>query len=165
MFPIGLSVVFQMVHQHGLILGGLVYMGNDHALEIASIDSIKVNMGDDVVHTILEVQHVKGLKKNLLLMGQLDDLGSEFHTKNGLVKIVKGMLVVMKVEKIVPNLCMLHGMTNQETKMFVANFKEELIMIWHRKLGHMLEKGLKIFFHQKFLLKLKTIIYHFVSTM
>ena len=32
-----------------------MYMGNDHALEIFGIGSIKVKMHDDVIHTILEV--------------------------------------------------------------------------------------------------------------
>ena len=41
--------------QYEPISGGSVYMGNDHALEIFGIGSIKVKMDDDVIHTILEV--------------------------------------------------------------------------------------------------------------
>ena len=40
---------------------------------------------------------------------------------------------------------------------FIENFGVELTMRWHRKLGHMLEKELKILFDQKLLLGLKTI--------
>jgi hypothetical protein len=54
---------------------------------------------------------VKGLKKNLLSIGQLDDLGCRTNIKNGIMKIVKGALVVMKTEKIVVNLYMLLGDT------------------------------------------------------
>ena len=48
-------------------------MGNDHALEIVGIGTIKLKMYDDIIHTIQKVRHMKGLKKNLLSLGQLDD--------------------------------------------------------------------------------------------
>lgn len=44
-------------------------MGDDHALEIAGIGSIKLKMFNGTVRTIIEVRHVKGLKKNLLSLG------------------------------------------------------------------------------------------------
>ena len=50
---------------------------------------------------------MKGLKKNLPSMGQLDDLGYEFHAKRGIMKVIKGALVMMKVDKIAANLYML----------------------------------------------------------
>ena len=46
-----------------------VHMGNDHALEIVGIGSIKEMMDDGVISTIPKVWQVKGLKKNLLSMG------------------------------------------------------------------------------------------------
>ena len=53
-------------HKYEPILGGSVFMGNDHALEIVGIGTIKIKMHDAMVCTIQEVQHVKVLKKNLL---------------------------------------------------------------------------------------------------
>ena len=47
-------------------------MGDDYALEIASISTIKIKMFDDTIRTIGEVRHVNGLKKNLLFFGQID---------------------------------------------------------------------------------------------
>ena len=86
-------------------------MGNDHALEIVGVGSIKVKMDDGVIHIIPNVWHVKGLKKNLLSMGQLDDLGYEFHVEEGIMKVIRGALAVMKAEEIVVNLYMLHGLS------------------------------------------------------
>jgi hypothetical protein len=43
-----------------------MFMGNDHALEITGIDTIKLKMYDASFCTILKVRHVKGLMKNLL---------------------------------------------------------------------------------------------------
>ena len=44
-------------------------------------------------------------------MGQLDDIRYEFHDKRGIMKLIIGVLVVMKVENIVAKLYMLHGRT------------------------------------------------------
>ncbi|TXG68879.1 hypothetical protein EZV62_003814 [Acer yangbiense] len=111
-------------------------MGNDHALEIASIGTIKIKMHDGTIRTIQEVRHVKDLKKNLL-----------------------GALLVMKAEKITSNLYMLKGETLQEADSCVAssNYGEESTIKWHRKLGHILERGLKILSDQNLLPRLKSV--------
>ena len=144
-------------HQYEPISGGSMYIGNDHAFEIFGVDSIKVNMDDGVICLIPDIQHVKGLNKNLLSMGQLDDHEYEFHAKGGVMKVIRGALVVMKPEKIAINLYMMHGRTYQEVETSVVNSREELIMRWHYKLGHMKEKGLTILFDQKLLPRLKTL--------
>ena len=74
-------------------------MRNDHTLEITGIGIIKLKMYDDIVCTIQDIRHVKGLKKNLLSLGQLDSTGFKTHVDNGIIKVVKGMLVVMKEKK------------------------------------------------------------------
>jgi hypothetical protein len=38
-----------------------MFKGNDHALEIVRIRTIKLKMYAGSIHTILEVRHVKGL--------------------------------------------------------------------------------------------------------
>ena len=56
-------------HQYELVLGGSVYMGDNHALEIIGMGTIKIKMYDGIICTIQGVQHVGGLKKNLLSLG------------------------------------------------------------------------------------------------
>ena len=129
-------------HNYEPISGGSVFMGDDHALEIAGVGTVKIKMHDGTVRTIQGVRHVKGLKKNLLSLGQIDDLGCKTHIENGIMKIVKGALVVMKAEKIGANLYMLKGETLEEANACVASSSkgEESTMMWHLKLGHMSEK-------------------------
>ncbi|KAL5751221.1 hypothetical protein ACOSP7_025824 [Xanthoceras sorbifolium] len=98
-------------HKYKPISRGSVFRGNDHALEIADIGTIKIKMHDGTVRTIQEVRHVKGLKKNLLSLGQLDDLSCKTHIENGIMKIVRCAFVVMKAEKISANLYMFTGDT------------------------------------------------------
>ena len=73
------------------------------------------------------------------------------------MKIVKGALVLMKVEKIGVNLFILKGETLQEADACVASNGEESTMIWHLKLGHMSEQGLKILSKRKLLSGLKSV--------
>ena len=44
-------------------------MGDDYALEIVGIGTIKIKIFDGTIRTIEEVQHVNGLKNNLLSLG------------------------------------------------------------------------------------------------
>ena len=90
-------------------------------------------------------------------LGQIDDLGCKTHIENGIMKIIKGALVVMKAEKIGANLYMLKGETLEEANACVASSSkgEESTMMWHLKLGHMSEKGLKILSDRKLLPGLK----------
>ncbi|XP_020258296.1 uncharacterized protein LOC109834676 [Asparagus officinalis] len=75
------------------------------------------------------------------------------------MKIVRGVLVVIKAEKITANLYMLKGETLQEVDSCVTSTSrgEEQTMIWHHKLGNMSERGLKILSDQKLFLGLNSI--------
>ncbi|XP_073148775.1 retrovirus-related Pol polyprotein from transposon TNT 1-94 isoform X1 [Henckelia pumila] len=139
--------------QYEPVSGGSVFMGNDHALEIAGVGTIKIKMFDGTIRTIQEVRHVKGLTKNLLSLGQLDDIGCKTRIEKGIMKIVKGALVVMKAKKVAANLYVLLGETHKEAELAVASIGsgEESTVLWHRKLGHMSERGMKILSERKLL--------------
>ena len=122
-------------HTYEPISREFVYMGNDHALEITGIGTIKIKMFDGTIRTIEEVRHVKGLKKNLLSLGQIGSHGYKTHAENIIMKIVKDMVVLMKAEKIGTNLFMLKGETLQEADACVASNGEESTIMWHLKLG------------------------------
>ncbi|KAH9658914.1 retrovirus-related pol polyprotein from transposon TNT 1-94-like protein [Citrus sinensis] len=144
-------------HTYEPISGGSVYMGDNHALEIVGIGTIKIKMFNGTIRTTGEVRHVNGLKKNLLSLGQMDSHRYKIHVENEIMKIVKGALVLMKAEKIGANLFMLKGETLQEADACVTSNGEESTMMWHLKLGHMSGQGLKILFEQKLLPGLKSV--------
>ncbi|KAH9679088.1 Integrase catalytic domain-containing protein [Citrus sinensis] len=87
----------------------------------------------------------------------MDSHGYKTHVENRIMKIVKGALVLMKAEKINANIFMLKGGTLQEADACVASNGEESTMMWHLKLGHMSEQGLKILSEQKLLPGLKSV--------
>ena len=106
-----------------------VYMGDDHALKIIGICTINIKIFDGTICTIEDVQHINGLKKNLLFLGQMDSHRYKTHVENGIIKIVKSALVLMKAEKISANLFMLKGETLQEADECVASNGEESTMM------------------------------------
>ncbi|KAE8711864.1 hypothetical protein F3Y22_tig00110271pilonHSYRG00204 [Hibiscus syriacus] len=62
-----------------------------------------------------------------------------------------GALVVMKGEKISKNLYMLKGETLLEEEASVASYSSDSTMLWHQKLGHMSEQGMKVLMEQNLL--------------
>ncbi|KAL4324482.1 hypothetical protein GQ457_11G027590 [Hibiscus cannabinus] len=138
-------------HNYESISGGSVYSCNDHALEIVGVGTIKLKMHERTIKIIQDVRHVKGLKKNLLSYGLLDNNARKIETHKGIMKVFHGALVVMKGEKIATNLYMLKGETLQEAEAFVASCSSDPAMLWHHKLGHMSEQGMKVLVEQKLL--------------
>jgi len=81
------------------------------------------------------------------------------------MKIFKGALVVLKARKTIANMFVLMGETHHGVEASIASVSpaEEKTMMWHQKLGHMSEKGLKVLSDQKFSLGLQRLLYPFVS--
>ncbi|RDY02433.1 hypothetical protein CR513_14106, partial [Mucuna pruriens] len=74
------------------------------------------------------------------------------------LKVMKGNLIVMKVEKIMANLYMLWGDTLQVANASVAtSSQEEATMMWHHRLGHTSEQGLKVLTERNLLPGLKEV--------
>ncbi|XP_073130870.1 uncharacterized mitochondrial protein AtMg00300-like [Henckelia pumila] len=75
------------------------------------------------------------------------------------MKIVKGALVIMKAEKVATNLYVLMGEIHKEAELAIASIGsgEESTVLWHRKLGHMSKRGMKIISERKLLSGLKKV--------
>ena len=85
-------------------------MGNNASFQTVGIGNVKIKMYDGTVKTLSNVRHVPDLKKNLISLGVLDSSGYKFTSQNGVLKVSKGALVVMK-DKKVRNLYRLKGST------------------------------------------------------
>ena len=102
---------------------------------------------------------MKGLKKKILFVGQFDNLGCMIQIDNGIMKIIKRALMVLKARKISANLFVLMRETHYEVEASIASDSplEEKMMTWHKKLGHISEKGLKILSDRKLLHRLTNV--------
>ncbi|GJX75492.1 transposable element [Tanacetum coccineum] len=123
--------------------GGHVFMGNDSPCKVVGIGTIQIRMHDGVVRTLTDVRHVPDLKKNL---GVFDSKGFKYTSENGVLRVSKGALVVMKATKGTSSLYTLQGetITSSASVSCTEKSNSDLTKLWHMRLGHMSEKGMVI---------------------
>ncbi|KAJ8633371.1 hypothetical protein MRB53_026707 [Persea americana] len=139
------------------INGGSVLMGNNVACKTVGTRTIKIKMYDEIVRTLAEVRYVPDLKKNLISLGALDSDGCKFSGEGGVIKVVKGALVLMRGNRV-GNLYVLSGniVTGKAALSSSNDHEYASTRLWHLRLGHMSEKGLTILSNQNFLCGTKT---------
>jgi transposase InsO family protein len=70
------------------------------------------------------------------------------------MKVYKGILLVMKAKKV-GNLLLLEGRTESDHATTVYENDNDSIQLWHERLGHMSEQGLRVLTDRKLLPSLK----------
>ena len=75
-------------------------MSNDATCPVIGIGTMKIKIFGGVVGVLSNVRYVPDLRKNLISLGVLDDLGYSYSLKGGIMKITKGALMVMKGQKV-----------------------------------------------------------------
>lgn len=119
---------------------GIVKLGDSYALDIVGVGDIKLMLPNGTEFVLHNVRHVPELAKSLISTGQLDDLGYTTIFGNQSWTIKKGNLVILKGQK--------HGSLYS---MHVSCVKDNVIAIaelpstelWHSRLGHMSQEGMK----------------------
>ena len=118
---------------------GVFYMGNDVTCNIVGIGSIQLKMFDGTNKILTDVRHVPELRKNLISLGVLDTNGYKTFIQGGVMKVYKGILLVMKAKKV-GNLFQLKGRTESDHVSTVSENDNNSIRLWHQRLGHMSER-------------------------
>ncbi|PKA56982.1 Retrovirus-related Pol polyprotein from transposon TNT 1-94 [Apostasia shenzhenica] len=112
-------------------------------------------MFDGVIRTLTEVRHVPDLRKGLISLGTLDASGCTFTGSDGIIKVKKGTLIVMKGEKI-GSLYRLIGKTITGDVAVTSSSDDDDTILWHARLGHMSERGLLELHNRKLLKGIKS---------
>ncbi|WVZ14797.1 hypothetical protein V8G54_012363 [Vigna mungo] len=107
---------------------GKVYLGNEQSCEIAGKGAVKIKLNGSVWE-LKNVRHIPDLTKNLISVGQLanDGYTTVFHGDN------------WKISKDAMQLLVTEGACH-----LIAVAMNENPNLWHRRLGHMSEKGMRI---------------------
>jgi transposase InsO family protein len=131
--------------------GGKVILGNNQTCEIKGSGSIRFKMYDGIVRTLTAVRYVPNLSRNLISISVLDDLGVVSKVEAGHMKLSRGALTIMKGIKN-GGLYYLQGSPISSCNITTHNDKEEEIAtLWHRRLGHISERGLQLMSEQQLL--------------
>jgi hypothetical protein len=84
------------------------------------------------------------MSKNIISLSTLDGKGYKYSGGDGVLKVSKGSLIVMKGELKSPNLYRLRGTTITGDAAVISNSpsNSDAINLWHIRLGHMSEQAL-----------------------
>ena len=124
-------------------------MGDDHPCIMEGVGTIQIKMFDGMVRKLKEVRYVPQLKRNLISVGALETLGLAVSIKEGVLKMTKGSMVVLKAVRR-NNLYYLNGSTVTGQVAASTNSDEDSTRLWHMKLGHAGENVGPKAFHPSF---------------
>jgi len=80
-------------------VGGTVYMGNRSACKVGGSGTVKLKMSDGSLRELVDVRYVPKLQKNLISVGALEASGMRVTIADGVLKVCKGALVMMKATR------------------------------------------------------------------
>ena len=117
---------------------GKVHLADDETLKIVGKGDITLKLPNQTTWKLQGVRHVPGLRRNLISVGHLDGEGYCTTFSGHEWKITKGALVVARCKKTGT----LYVTSNLENIIAVAD-ADGKSNLWHQRLGHMSEKGMK----------------------
>ena len=93
------------------------------------------------MRTLAEVRHVPDMKKNLSSLGALDSESYKFSAEGGVMKVVKGTLVLMRSNRV-GNLYILFRNSVIGGAVGSSSDDNESVStgLWHLRMGHMSEE-------------------------
>ena len=116
-----------------------------------------IKMFDGVVRVLSNVKHVLDLRKNLISSRVLDNLGYSYSLKGRIMKITKGVLMVMKGQKL-STLYRLIGNTvvGRVVVTTPVESSTDNTKLWHMRLSHIGERGMLELYKRNLLKRVKT---------
>ncbi|RVW14266.1 Retrovirus-related Pol polyprotein from transposon TNT 1-94 [Vitis vinifera] len=131
---------------------GNVRMGNEDVSKIVGMGDICLETNTGCKLLLRDVRHVPDIRLNLISTGKLDDEGYNNNFSDGKWKLSKGSLVVAKGKKT----CSLYTVQAKICKCVVNTLENDSSTdLWHRRLGHMSEKGLQVLSKKELLAGIK----------
>ena len=127
-------------------------MVDGSALDVVGMGDVRILLPNGSVWLLEKVQHIPNLRRNLISVGQLDDEGPVILFVSGTWKVTKGARVLARGKKtgiLYMTLCL-------RDIIAVADASTDTSR-WHRRLGHISEKGMKILLLKGKLPELKSI--------
>ncbi|KAG6644691.1 hypothetical protein CIPAW_08G070400 [Carya illinoinensis] len=128
---------------------GKVYLADGEALEIEGMGDVPINLPNGSAWLLQKVRHVLKLMRNLISVGQLDADGHSVLFTGGTWKITKGAMVIARGTKTGT----LYMTSSIRDTIAIADANANL---WHQRLGHISEKGMKVLLSKGKLPKLES---------
>jgi hypothetical protein len=135
--------------------GGIVFLGNDSTTRIIGRGRVKLRLIDGRIRTLSSVLHIPGVARNLFSVRKMEDVGVKTIFEKGTCRMVRGEMVLMR-RVWIGTLYKLLGRTISDgcnssivpdievEEERTSTVSGEKVMLWHQRLGHIGEKGLRL---------------------
>ncbi|KAH9648425.1 retrovirus-related pol polyprotein from transposon TNT 1-94-like protein [Citrus sinensis] len=124
--------------------GGKVLLGNNLACKVTRMGTINIQMFDEETRELKQVRYVPELKRNLISLGMMDEMGCSIKAENGKIEVLnKGEVIMKGVRR--NGLYVLVGSVPQLG--VNANISSDKTKLWHMRLGHMSQKATRLKFN------------------
>ncbi|RVW64114.1 Retrovirus-related Pol polyprotein from transposon TNT 1-94 [Vitis vinifera] len=130
---------------------GKVYLADGSTLDVVGLGDVRITLPNGSIWLLEKVRHIPDLRRNLISVGQLDDEGHAILFVGGTWKVTKGARVLARGKKTGT----LYMTSCPRDTIAVADASTNT-SLWHRRLGHMSEKGMKMLLSKGKLPELKT---------
>ena len=117
-------------------------MSDDRPCTIEGISTIYIKMFGRMVRKLKDVRYVHHLKRNLIPVGALKALSFERSIRDGVLKIIKGLIVILKGVRH-NNLYYLKGIMVTGQMVTYTNSDNNCNQLWHMRLVHTGDKSLQ----------------------
>ena len=129
-----------------------MYLADGSTLDVVGMGDIQILLPNGSVWLLEKVRHIPDLRRNLISVGQLDDERHAILFVSDTWKVTKGARVLAHGKKT----STLY-MTSSPGDTFAVAKPSIDTSLWHRRLGHMSEKGMKMLLSKGKLQELKSI--------
>ncbi|RVW99366.1 Retrovirus-related Pol polyprotein from transposon TNT 1-94 [Vitis vinifera] len=126
--------------------------GASFPLDVVGLGDVRISLPNGSVWLLEKVRHIPNLRRNLIYVGQLDDERHAILFVGGTWKVTKGARVLARGKKTGT----LYMTSCPRDIIAIADVSTDT-SLWHRKLGHMSEKWMKILLSKGKLPELKSI--------
>ena len=131
---------------------GKVYLADGSALDVVGVGDVWILLPNGSIWLLEKVRQIPNLRRNLISVGQLDDEGHTILFVGNTWKVTKGAKVLARGKKTGT----MYMNSSPRDTITVADASTDT-SLWHRKLSHMSEKGMKMLLLKGKLPKLKFI--------
>jgi hypothetical protein len=135
--------------------GGDVFLGYESTTKIKGRGKFKLKLMDGRIRTLRGVLHILGLAKNLISIRKVDDVGVKTVFYKETYRMVQEAMVLLKEVRFGAryklqgstisdgcNSSIVTEIGREEEK--TPRISGEKTMLWHQRLGHIKEKGLRV---------------------
>ena len=133
-----------------------MYLADSSALDVVGMGDVQILLPNGSVWLLEKVRHNPNLRRNLISVGQLNDERHAILFIGGTWKVTKGARVLARGKKTGS----LYMTSSPRDTIAIADAGIDTSIdtsLWHHKLGHISEKGMKMLLSKGKLSELKSI--------